>query len=87
MTAIAITDGMSAFIIIAILVALLLFANFKINKDKDHIAIRIRKDGKHSYHRVPANEATPFPNWLKILIFLIVASILFMPLDFLLNRS
>ena len=81
------TSGMSGFIVIAIVVALILFAFNYYNEDKDVTAIKLRKDGKPEYYKVPAESRGEFPLFVKIAIFILIASVLYMPLDFILNRS
>jgi len=77
---------MSEFIVIAILVAVLIYGLNLYGKNPDSIAIKLRKDGKYDYERISSKPESDFPMWIKITIFILLASVLFIPLDFILNR-
>ena len=81
------TSGMTEFMIIAIIVAIVLYGFQLFKDDKDTVAIKLRKDGKHEYHKVPAAPKDEMSILMKIVVFVLVASVLFIPLDFILNRS
>jgi hypothetical protein len=78
---------MNQFIIIASIVAILWFLNIFWTKDKDRVAIKIKKDGKYHLQRMSNDAEQQVPILLKLLVFIIIAAILYMPLDYLLNRS
>jgi hypothetical protein len=81
------TSGMSEFLVLSIIVAVLVYGFQQFTDHQDRIAIKIRKDGSREYERISSEPEIMFPLWLKIAIFIVIASVLFMPLDFILNRS
>ncbi|WP_194850434.1 hypothetical protein [Nonlabens antarcticus] len=81
------TGGMIEFLILSIIVAVLIYGFREFTDHQDRMAIKIRKDGRHEYERISSKPKIMFPLWLKIAIFIVIASVLFMPLDFILNRS
>lgn len=80
-------NGMTEFMIIAAVVAIIIYGLSRLNSNKDSIAIKLRKDGTPEYQRVSNTGGEEFPLLLKIVIFVMIASVLFIPLDFILNRS
>ncbi|KQC33707.1 hypothetical protein AAU57_10490 [Nonlabens sp. YIK11] len=82
-----IMSGMSEFIVIAIIVAVIIYGINLFNDHKDTVAIKLRKDGKHEYHKVPAEPKDQTSIMIKIAVFILIASVLYIPLDFILNRS
>ena len=80
------STSMTDFIMIAIIFAIFFYGFYLFKNDQDSIAIRLRKDGSHDYKRVPSSPDAEFPIWIKITIFILIASVLFIPLDFILNR-
>ncbi len=81
------TAGFTDFIIIAAIMGVVLYGWELWNDSHSLTAIKLRKDGTRDYHRVPTDDKKLFPTWIKIAIFIVVASVLFIPLDFILNRS
>ena len=78
---------MMEFLILSSVVGLIIYGFQQFTDPGDRMAIKVRKDGSREYERVSAEPDTTLPIWIKILIFIIIASVLFMPLDFILNRS
>ncbi len=81
------TAGITDFIFIAAIVGIAIYGIGLYSDHRNGTAIKLRKDGSYSYERVPVSRHKVFPTWLKIAIFIVLASVLFIPLDFLLNRS
>lgn len=80
-------SSMLEFLLLAAIVAVIAFGWLHFSNDPDRMAIKVRKDGKREYERISSDPDLAFPLWIKILIFILIASVLFMPLDFMLNRS
>jgi|GEM_PF-5877980 len=87
MNTIFILGSMSEFLILSVIVALVLFGFQHYADHRDRMAIKVRRDGKREYERISSQPDLSFPLWIKIVIFILIASVLFMPLDFMLNRS
>jgi len=77
---------MTEFMVIATIVAILIYGFNFFTDGKDTIAVKLRKDGKYEYQKVSSQPQNEVSLWLKIIIFIMIASVLFMPLDFILNR-
>jgi hypothetical protein len=80
-------SDMSEFLVLSIIVAILVYGFQQFTDYQTRMAIKIRKDGGREYERISSEPEIMFPLWLKIAIFIVIASVLFMPLDFILNRS
>lgn len=80
-------NGVMEFMVIAAVVAMFLYGLDLFKNHQDALAIKLRRDGKPEFERVSSTSNEDFPILIKIFIFIVIASVLFIPLDFILNRS
>ncbi len=86
MISLLVSSNMADFFTVAIIVGVFIFGYQQFADHPDRMAIKVRRDGKRVFERVPAEPETVFPLWIKITIFILISGVLFIPLDFILKR-